>query len=521
MPLVLTRVTPERAVQAARARRVVLPEVYYGELQGLARSLAHSIAGVSSLDQIEAVRDTLAEHMEAGGTFRDWQELVRSDEIGLDLPDHRLDNIFRTNVQSSYMRGRCEAIRRSSAVRPYLMYSAVNDSRTRPSHAALDSFVARADDPVWQRIMPPNGYRCRCTVIQLSEAQAQRFMEQDQARIERDPGLARIRDTALADGLDPGWDYSVCSEPDGGVARSIGRRQDQCGGTTLANRRWPPLWCTHPPVRDRLAELEAGLPMSPLADRVRDAIGRPAFQRYLDPVRQPAQGLGLDDHQAVSLRAYTEPSMARIMNEALRYIEHVEQPEAPADFDTALILVLAMDEALARLPARPEVYYRGVDTEAMPKPLGRRFRRAHATPGEQVQYFGYTSAMIQAGEQYLGDIDATIYSRTARDIGLFSIKGEREIVIPRGRQFSVRAAAENVVYLRELEDKDMQRLPINRQFASIPESEMDDIDRKLIEAGRRHAEIVQEKIKRGEQPRADLEPIFERMQIEAEAGLNE
>jgi len=53
---------------------------------------------------------------------------------------------------------------------PILEYVAVGDDRTRPSHAKLNGLKARVNDPIWNRIHPQNGWRCRCIVIQHSEA---------------------------------------------------------------------------------------------------------------------------------------------------------------------------------------------------------------------------------------------------------------------------------------------------------------------------------------------------------------
>ena len=48
------KITPFReAIHAARSRGVVLPDTYYGKLQGVARSHAFSIAGVSKLAQLQ------------------------------------------------------------------------------------------------------------------------------------------------------------------------------------------------------------------------------------------------------------------------------------------------------------------------------------------------------------------------------------------------------------------------------------------------------------------------------------
>lgn len=229
------------AIREAHARGVALPSAYYGELQGLARQLSFSIAGVTSLSQLEAVRDSLTEHMVAGGTFREWKELVRGDKVGLTLPAHRLDNIFRTNLQGNYMRGRCEAVQTHAAALPYLVYSAVNDSRTRPAHAAMHGHVAEVADPVWKTWMPPNGYRCRCTVIQVSAMQAARWAARDAVRVSR-PGAAAERAEALSTGPDPGWGYTVCEEPDRGVLETM-----QAAGVKL-----------QPALADKLTKIHEG-----------------------------------------------------------------------------------------------------------------------------------------------------------------------------------------------------------------------------------------------------------------------
>ena len=41
----------------------------------------------------------------------------------------------------------------------------------RPAHAAMENRVYRWDDPVWDIWYPPNGFRCRCMVVSLTEDQ--------------------------------------------------------------------------------------------------------------------------------------------------------------------------------------------------------------------------------------------------------------------------------------------------------------------------------------------------------------
>jgi SPP1 gp7 family putative phage head morphogenesis protein len=232
-PLRLKAVPFAEAIRAARARGVVLPDAYYGELHGLARSLTFSVAGLSKLDQIQQVSDSLAQALESGGTFESWKKKLLKSPQALALPDHRLDNIFRTNIQSAYARGRWEKTTRNKGNRPYLMYSAINDSRTRPHHAAMDGMVAVVDDPIWESWYPPSGYRCRCSVITLSERQADRYRQRDEQRQNDNPALRQERLNARPD---KGWDYHPGRAPTEGVRRAINQRRERCGVMQFARK---------------------------------------------------------------------------------------------------------------------------------------------------------------------------------------------------------------------------------------------------------------------------------------------
>ncbi|RXK33807.1 phage head morphogenesis protein [Arsenophonus endosymbiont of Bemisia tabaci Asia II 3] len=80
----------------------------------------------------------------------------------------RLETIDRTNISLLYSAGRWAEQQVNIDDRPYWMYVAIRDNRTRKSHLALHGLVFPADDPFRQTFYPPNGWRCLCSVIALT-----------------------------------------------------------------------------------------------------------------------------------------------------------------------------------------------------------------------------------------------------------------------------------------------------------------------------------------------------------------
>jgi SPP1 gp7 family putative phage head morphogenesis protein len=224
-PLAVGLVPFEEAIESARARKIVLPETYYGVLQGIERAEAFSVAGIAALDQLQQTIDSLTRAMQEGETFADWKlRMLKAPDV-LALPKHRLDNIFRTNIQGAYARGRCVHIERNKHIRPFLMYSAINDDRTRPAHHAMNGHVAPVGDAIWKTWTPPCGYRCRCTVISLTPDQAKGKQAADKARLDASAEAAMARAQAVAGGPDKGWDYSPCEHMDEGTTRAASEKR--------------------------------------------------------------------------------------------------------------------------------------------------------------------------------------------------------------------------------------------------------------------------------------------------------
>jgi len=158
-----------------------------------ANARAFTVAGVMKVDVLQDIRAALTDALKNGKTLQQFKnELIptlqkkgwmgRGDVVDQDtgevqgrkLVPRRLDTIFRTNMQSSYMAGRFKTQMEQVDTRPFWEYVAVLDNRTRPAHAALSGSIYRYDDPFWSTFYPPNGYHCRCRVRTRSRGDVDR-----------------------------------------------------------------------------------------------------------------------------------------------------------------------------------------------------------------------------------------------------------------------------------------------------------------------------------------------------------
>lgn len=154
-----------QAIEFFRDKTVMTAEEYsalVAEIGEYAASQAFTVARIAQADLLQDLHAEILKAIEEGGTFWDFRQGI--DEImertGWEgLAPHRLDNIFRTNVQSAYNVGRHKQMKSIADRRPYWEYDAVNDSDTRPSHLAHDGKIRHHEHPFWDEWYPSNGYR--------------------------------------------------------------------------------------------------------------------------------------------------------------------------------------------------------------------------------------------------------------------------------------------------------------------------------------------------------------------------
>ncbi len=222
---------PEAAVALFKAKGLQ-PTFAWDEMLGEEHARAFTIAKMMDVDLLRDTRELVDQAIGEGRTLawfkeqltphlqaKGWwgrQEVVSPEgnlvKAQLGSPA-RLETIFRTNMQTSYAAGQWDQITAQADALPYLMYDAIDDWRTRPEHAALDNTVLPVTDPFWEKHYPPNGWNCRCGVIQMDQAMVD-AAGLTVASKAPDVGSYNWKDPTtgkthkIPGDLDPGWDYN-------------------------------------------------------------------------------------------------------------------------------------------------------------------------------------------------------------------------------------------------------------------------------------------------------------------------
>lgn len=213
-----------------------------------AHARAFTVAGVMRQDVLGEIHASLAKALAQGKTQVAWEKdlipklqaagywqpdpkqsslLADADGVvrGKQLAPWRMDTIFRTNMQSSFMAGRYRQMMEEATDRPFWQYVAVMDHKTRPAHRIMHGRVFPYDDPGWGVLFPPVGFRCRCRVRNLSQADVterglavgstQGFIKPVRVKVAgQDIVTASFRDKTMerAFVVDPGFNFNPGAE---------------------------------------------------------------------------------------------------------------------------------------------------------------------------------------------------------------------------------------------------------------------------------------------------------------------
>lgn len=233
-PIALEPLPPEEAVAYFKAKgRTPHPSFAWQDVWQHQHATAFTVAKSAGYDILGDIHAAVLKAMAEGKTFAQFQKeltpilqdkgwwgrktmvdpatgAVVKAQLG---SPRRLRTIFDVNMRTSYAAGRWNQIERVKARRPYLRYEAVLDRRTRDAHKRWHGTTLPVDDDWWKTHAPPNGWKCRCTIVQLSKAEADELDGPSPGAPKDGPPKPylnpRTGETVMVPpGIDPGWAYN-------------------------------------------------------------------------------------------------------------------------------------------------------------------------------------------------------------------------------------------------------------------------------------------------------------------------
>lgn len=172
-----------RAVSEGRARTIGLADT--GFTYG-ARDDAFITSMEMNVFHFSAAK-TLAELQELNRLFREsgsFEEFHKEALRVTDVFNKRWQQTeYETAVLTAESASNYQRLVGKTKLFPYWEYKTAGDDKVREEHRKLDGLVLPANDPRWDKIFPPNGWKCRCYVVpRMAHEVAGMDMEAEQGR---------------------------------------------------------------------------------------------------------------------------------------------------------------------------------------------------------------------------------------------------------------------------------------------------------------------------------------------------
>ena len=128
---------------------------------------AHVFSGAKTFQEVREMSDFIADNQGRRVPFKEYEAKAR--EIFADFNETYLKTEIFQAENSATMASKWQDIEEDKDILPMLRYQTVGDERVRQDHRPLDGVTRPVDDPFWDTYYPPNGWRCRCEVLQEDE----------------------------------------------------------------------------------------------------------------------------------------------------------------------------------------------------------------------------------------------------------------------------------------------------------------------------------------------------------------
>lgn len=126
-----------------------------------------SFSAARNYQELRTITDALRDDTGALRSFSDFKEQVSL--INDKFNKTWLATEYSTAITTATSAARWQEFHAQRKMFPFLRYQTAGDEHVRSSHQALDGVVKHVEDPFWSTYYPPNGWHCRCEVIQVPD----------------------------------------------------------------------------------------------------------------------------------------------------------------------------------------------------------------------------------------------------------------------------------------------------------------------------------------------------------------
>ncbi len=124
----------------------------------------YQFAAAKNYQQIKSLTEAVSD----GDKVRSFSEYRQeAKKILTDFNSTWLETEYNATIAGGQMASKWVVFQEGAQDMPSLQYRTAGDARVRDGHRLLDGVVKEISDSFWKTYYPPNGWNCRCTVIQL------------------------------------------------------------------------------------------------------------------------------------------------------------------------------------------------------------------------------------------------------------------------------------------------------------------------------------------------------------------
>lgn len=236
-PLIaLVKLTPKEAVAYLKQREQLTKSFNWQDVWQEEHAYQFTVSRLANLDILEAMRDGILSSVKGDSSRQDWTKNAKElliqagwwgkkslsdpttgDIVTTTFDPPRLKLIFDTNTRMAYAAGLWQRIERNKGTHPYIRYITRRDERVREQHRSWDNLTLPVDHSFWKTHFPPNGWRCRCRAMSISQADYDAGMSPNGERLNKTAPDVQYKDwtnkrTGAVErvpvGIDPGFGYN-------------------------------------------------------------------------------------------------------------------------------------------------------------------------------------------------------------------------------------------------------------------------------------------------------------------------